>query len=274
MTMRRQSMSRKKIKTGDSKIQELNPKYFNKRIAMFVGAHPDDVDIYAGGLLYNLASSGWKIKSVVLTSGEKGTVDLKMKSSTLAKIRKKEQKDSLRLLGCNDIIFGNFHDDDLFMDQVKAIKWLTSEIRKTKPEILVSFDPWQTHDHFDHIICGYITLKSRKRAKLPLFYRDQINNGLTTAAVPTVRLFSTRFPNYHEDISHSLERKIDAVLTHKSQYQDFREEIREKIIKDAVYDGKISGFKYSESYHVISFKGPQTLQRDMNLDDKFYRNFF
>src|SRR5215831_18715207 len=136
------SAKKKGIKRDELKSASMN---FNKKTAMFVSAHPDDIDFYAGGLLANLASSGWKIRCLVFTSGEKGTMDLKMNANRLVCIREKEQKESLSLLGCKDIIFPRLKCRDLAKDFKKAREMLTLQIRNFRPQMLVSFDTWKAY---------------------------------------------------------------------------------------------------------------------------------
>ena len=57
-----------------------------------IGAHPDDVDLYAGGLVAALASAGVDVAMADLTAGElatRGTPDL----------RAEEAREAARILG-------------------------------------------------------------------------------------------------------------------------------------------------------------------------------
>ncbi len=246
-------MSDKKQVSKNNKINFASTN-FNKKTAMFVSAHPDDVDFYAGGLLANLASSEWKIRCLIFTSGEKGTMDLKMKSNQLIRIREKEQTESLSILGCKDLVFARLKCRDLAKDFKKAREILTQQIRKFRPQLLVSFDPWKAYElHPDHITCGHLTLEGRACARLPLYYPLQLGQGLYTVSVPTVMLFSPHEPNYHENISNSIEKKITAILTHKSQFGSREESTRKKIYDNAKADGKKAHMRYSEPYHKIQF---------------------
>ena len=38
-----------------------------------IGAHPDDADTSAGGLLKKLADKGWEVRLLSLTDGSRGT---------------------------------------------------------------------------------------------------------------------------------------------------------------------------------------------------------
>src|SRR5689334_3525989 len=112
-----------------------------RRVAMFVGAHPDDIDYYAGGLVLNSAKKGWEVRCIVLTRGEKGTYESGVKPDVLAKTRTAEQRKSLSLLGCRDILFGDLGDGEVDIEVAREM--LTAEIRENRPDILVSFDPWR-----------------------------------------------------------------------------------------------------------------------------------
>ena len=55
-----------------------------QKVAMIVGAHPDDPDFGAGGTVGKWIREGWKVIYVVCTNGDKGSSDSEMTSERLA----------------------------------------------------------------------------------------------------------------------------------------------------------------------------------------------
>ena len=64
-----------------------------------IGAHPDDADTSAGGLLWKLREKGWEVRLLSLTDGSAGMYDVQRCGAQLAAIRTEEAARSGKLLG-------------------------------------------------------------------------------------------------------------------------------------------------------------------------------
>ena len=64
-----------------------------------IGAHPDDADTSAGGLLEKLRRKGWEVRLLSVTDGSAGTYHMDMGGKPLADIRRKEAERSGRIFG-------------------------------------------------------------------------------------------------------------------------------------------------------------------------------
>ncbi len=86
----------------------------------------------------------------------------------------------------------------------------------------------------------------------PLFYPQQLSD-LDVHLTKTVLLFDTQTPNLVVDISNVIERKIETVNDHKTQFgtrQRFVGELR----KQFANTGRPFGFDYAETYHVLELR--------------------
>src|SRR3989339_1407151 len=111
-----------------------------EKIAMVVGAHPDDPDIGAGGTVLKLIKEGWRTVYVVCTNGDKGTSDPDMTSPRLAEIREKEQRAAAGAMGVSEVVFlgypdGALEDTHVFRGQIVRL------VRKYRPHTVFSHDP-------------------------------------------------------------------------------------------------------------------------------------
>ena len=77
---------------------------------LFVGPHPDDIEIGAGATVAALAAQGKSICFLICTDGRYGNVNLKddVSEDELADIRKQEAIRSAAALGVTDVRFWDF----------------------------------------------------------------------------------------------------------------------------------------------------------------------
>lgn len=130
--------------------------FTNKKSVLFVTAHPDDTDIFFGGLIASLRQDKIDCYFLILTSGDKGGQD---------KIRESEQIASLNIVGIpkNNIIFARLPDGHL-ENNLDLIKLVVQAIRQFKPDLVCTIDPRTLINlqgnisHRDHRAAGLATL--------------------------------------------------------------------------------------------------------------------
>jgi len=187
-----------------------------------IGAHPDDVEHFAGATIAGLAESGSAISLVVCTDGARGGHE----SGDLAERRRREAERAAEALGVGAPLFLGFRDGDLVVDD-HIRKALVQEIRRVRPEILLTHDPttfWKqlgaVHrlGHSDHRAAGTAALDAIiPRAALGAFYPEHSDMGLKPWFVREIWLFDTNQPDHFVDVRSMLARKRAAVACHVSQ---------------------------------------------------------
>ena len=160
-----------------------------------IGAHPDDIEIFMFGLLYNLKRQGCKIYTIVATDGSLGGNFAKEK---LVKIREKEA--SLGLTKISKPIFlrvpdGSLNDNSDHKQNLKIM------IDKIEPDVIVTH--YHKDYHSDHIQLSLV-VKQIASHYIPIIYCDTMMGINFT-------------PNYYVDITSCFEDKKRAILCHKSQ---------------------------------------------------------
>lgn len=108
--------------------------------AMFFGAHPDDVELTAGGTVARLTQLGYVIGITDLTRGETGT-------RGNAELRLKEADEAAKILGVQVRYNLGYPDTDFFSTREKQIP-VIEILRHHRPDII--FIPYWKDRHPDH----------------------------------------------------------------------------------------------------------------------------
>jgi LmbE family N-acetylglucosaminyl deacetylase len=109
-----------------------------------IHAHPDDVEILAGGTLSHLAQQGHSIAVVTMTPGDCGTAEYD--AATIAEMRRNEARASCRLLGAS-YVCAEFRDLAIFNDDPSRRR-VTELLRAAQPDIVLTASPVDYHcDH-------------------------------------------------------------------------------------------------------------------------------
>ena len=234
---------------------------------LFIGAHPDD-DAMSHGTMAMLQDHGNQIYVVILTSGNVGTQDPNISTTDLSRIRKKEEINALAELGipADHYINMGYTDGMLELQNKEEIMArLVRQIRKYKPDVLISFDPGKGKMRWhkaDHRASCWLAADACRAAMWPLLYEGQIiHENLEAHEVREYLLFDG-FPednNTEVDITQYQDIKINAILKYVSQFTsgwskyegpemsaEEEKKFRERIKKRTVYKNNkvIEQFRY------------------------------
>src|SRR5712691_13162771 len=103
---------------------------------MAIFAHPDDVDFGCSGTLASwIAHAGTHVTYCVITSGQKGTHDLKMTPARLAETREREQRAAGESIGVKEFVFLGHQDGEL--ERTMELRGEVCQvIREHRPEVV------------------------------------------------------------------------------------------------------------------------------------------
>ncbi len=197
----------------------------DQRTALVIAAHPDDIESWCAGAVATLVRQGWRAVYVLCTSGEKGTSDPEEAPERVAAQRESEQREACQRVGAEEPVFLRLPDGGL-EDDARLRELLVREIRRHRPDLLITHDPvhpWPPYTtHRDHRIAGRVALDAAyPYARDPLHFPEQLrSDGLRLHAVPEVWLFSSDQPDFYVNIADGLDAKIAARLAHTSQTSD------------------------------------------------------
>ncbi len=227
-------------------MSEVKPVY-----AMVVTPHPDDAEFGVAGTVAQWTREGKDVVYVVCTNGDKGTSDPEMKPERLAKIREEEQLTACKLLGVRDVEFLGYPDQGL-EDNHEFRKGLVRMIRKYRPEVVVTSDPYRGYIwHRDHRIAARVTLDAIfPYARDIHSYPELAKEGLQPHRVREVLLWGSQDTNYRTDITDTFDVKMDALAAHKSQipperFAEMKGRMRERY--QLMAEGE--DFELAETFH-------------------------
>jgi LmbE family N-acetylglucosaminyl deacetylase len=226
--------------------------------ALAVGAHPDDVEFGAGGTLARWAAAGTDVAIVVMTDGSKGSWDPGADPGALIATRRREAERAAAVLGAATVEFAGAVDGELEPSRTLRAG-IAERIRRLRPDVVLTHDPWQRYQlHPDHRATGWIVTDAVVAARDPLFFPEQLQDGLTAHRPGALLLWSADEPDHWEDVAAWLGPKVEALLCHTSQGQTTmgdahrggaaREAFVSEITAWAARQGAAAGMKAAESF--------------------------
>ena len=211
---------------------------------MFIGVHPDDIEIGCGGMVRKLS----KLKNVMmvdLTAGEMGT-------NGNRDIRIEESNDGAQILGAKYRINLELEDTNL-RDDEKTIHEIVETIRKYRPKNIIY--PYHKDYHPDHEFGSRLIKKSIFKSGLIKY----------VSKYEKYRPFKTfcyyindiESPSFYVDVSEEYDYKIRSLKAHKSQFLVDKEANKtylnsgfmDKIEARDKYFGSICGCEYAEALY-------------------------
>lgn len=119
------------------------------RSLLAIFAHPDDESLACGGLLARCAQAGARVSLLCLTRGEHGPGG---DPHTLGETRARELHEAARVLGVHDVTMLEHEDGMLpWVDRAALEADIGAAIRRTAPDVVVTFDEDGLYGHPDHI---------------------------------------------------------------------------------------------------------------------------
>lgn len=196
------------------------PKVDSFKRYLFVGPHPDDIEIGAGATVAALAAQGRSICFLVCTDGRYGTNNLKddVSEKDLIAIRKDEAVRSAAALGVTDVRFLGLSDGG-FYDQNELVKQIASVISSFQPDVIFAPDPSPASEcHIDHLNVGKAVRTLAVNASNPGIMKKL---GAEPCPLQAVAFYMTARPNVYMKTTGFLKKQLDAIFAnHLSQYPE------------------------------------------------------
>jgi N-acetylglucosamine malate deacetylase 1 len=201
-----------------------------------IGAHFDDIELGCGGTLIKHAKNGDKVHIIVLTDSEYGNYDgtlIRGKDTAL-----KEGKAAAKIIG-GSLKMGPFKTKQVIYG-VALIEYLNEVIDSNNIDLV--YTHWSHDMHQDHNAIGKATINAARHIPRVLMYRSNW--------YATDELFNKRF---YSDISTELEKKIEAIKAHKSEYERRGDKWIDFVVNQNRNDGTEIGVEYAESFEVVKW---------------------
>lgn len=224
-------------------------------------AHPDDPEFFCGATLAKWARQGHRITYLLLTCGDKGfnpTTDPGMTPARLCAIRHEEQHAAAKIIGAESVHILD-HPDGYLVPDLNLRREVVREIRRHKPDILVTCDPqnlFATYgiNHPDHRAAGQVVLDAVfPAAGNPVYFPELLEEGFPPHMPREVWCSLTMQPNVTVDVTDTWEIKIQAILQHKTQVQDPASLI-ERFKSRRAEDSTEESPRYEEKFRVVKYQ--------------------
>jgi LmbE family N-acetylglucosaminyl deacetylase len=232
--------------------------------ALVIVAHPDDIEFSCAGTMARWAKAGTRIGYVLCTSGDVGIAEPGMTRARAAEIRETEARAAAEVAGVHDIVF--LHEPDGLLEPTLALrKKIVREIRRFKPEVVVTGDPtivWAGEDyinHPDHRAAAQAALDATfPAAGQPNLFEDLEAEGVFAHKPRKVYVthWDDKGADLYVDITETISIKADSLRAHKSQMRDWDPE--PMIRQWAAAAGRGKEMEYAEAYRVITLVNDET----------------
>jgi LmbE family N-acetylglucosaminyl deacetylase len=197
----------------------------NGRVLAF-GAHPDDLEVGAGGLLARFVAEGADVTMAVVSipnRSEERRVEAKAGADTIgAKLALVYEDRECRV-------------EDIPMHEL--VRRFDSVVAKVNPDLVITHS---SHDlHWDHGLVNRATVSALRRTPCDL---------LAYLSSPEMNAQARAIGQCFADVTATMETKLKAIASHVTQMAHIDLESSRDLARGL---GRISGYQYAEAYEVL-----------------------
>lgn len=198
------------------------PDIKNCKRVLFVGPHPDDIEIGAGSTVKKLVDQGAEVHFLITTDGGSGSRDPNTAPLDLAALRKKEAIEAANFLGVKSVEVLAFPDGGVY-DLEDMITEVVRKIITVCPDTVFGPDPLLPNEtHPDHLKTAEAVRRAIPISQFPI---SVSRRGITGKAIlpQNINLFYyfTHRPNLFIGITESqFSAQIEAIRYHNSQIDE------------------------------------------------------
>ena len=210
-----------------------NKVFKDKTKVLIVFSHPDDADFFASGTIARLVEDGKLVRVVKMTSGNKGSKQNDYDEKGLALEREKEDTTAMDILGVlpENNIYLRIGDGEVD-NSLETISLIVNQIRKFKPDIVITHNPevvvvefghGMSHvNHRDHRNTGTSVIDAiYPYSRDVLFFPKQLENPDAASHIVTQFLLTDSYNHPEEifiDITKTYSKRVSALKSHTSQF--------------------------------------------------------
>ena len=229
---------------------------------LVVVAHPDDCDFGSAGTIASWTSAGVQVSYCITTDGDAGGSDRTASRASVAQLRRREQTEAAKAVGVEDITFLGYPDGRV-TPSIELRRDITRVIRQKQPQRVLTQSPQRNFarifaSHPDHLAVGEATLCAvYPDARNPFAHMSLLDEeGLEPHIVKEVWISGSQqgAPDRVTDITDTIDRKLDALRCHRSQYDDW-DSLEERVRSWAKANAEAGGLpegRLAEAYMVVS----------------------
>lgn len=189
------------------------------RRLLCVQPHYDDNDIGAGGTLASLAAAGAHLTYLTVADDLLGVLDPALPDAQARSRLVAEQERAGRAVGVAEHRRLDYPDAGAW-DLVALRRDIVREIRRLRPDFVVTVDPWlPTEAHRDHLRVGLVTAEAVLLHGLPRLRTDpEVDGAWTPTPLRGIAFMFTARPNTLVDIAAGRAAKHEALDAYRAQF--------------------------------------------------------
>jgi len=224
---------------------------------LVVAAHPDDIEFGLAGSAALWAAEGAQITFCIVTDGSAGSNKPGEDLAELVRTRQAESIAAAEVLGVHDVRFLGYADGTL-QPTLELRRDVTRLIRELRPYRVIINDPTLVLagnyyiNHPDHRAAAEAALYAVfPSAETRPIFPELLAEGYEPHTVSELYIEFTEHPDLVVDISSTIDKKIQALLCHKSQVTP---EDEKRVRQWNAETGKEKGYAYAETFRVMKLK--------------------
>lgn len=185
---------------------------------LFIGPHPDDIEVGAGATAAKLAAAGKTVCFLICLDGRFGLENAPAGTGPdeLALLRMEEARRSARVLGAEDLRFLGLSDGGLYEEKA-LFRAIAAVVGDFGPDVIFAPDPCVSSEcHADHLNVGNA---ARRVACFAPFKEIMEAYGSAPADVKALAYYMTAKPNRYVGTKGFVEKQLSALFDcHSSQF--------------------------------------------------------
>ena len=226
-----------------------------------VAAHPDDIEFGSAGTLARWVDEGCELTICLGTDGSTGTQDQDLRGDELRSIRFREATEAAKVIGAKELLWLGYPDG--YVEYTLEVRRDIARVfRKYRPHRFMVMDPapligTDFINHPDHRAIGQACLDvSMTAGTTPGHFPELLNEGLQPwRGLREIWIAGPAGGSTVVDISTTVDRKIEALLCHRTQIGDDAETVDEWMRARTAERGAPHGYEHAESFRVLA-QGP------------------
>ena len=215
-------------------------------------------EFLAGGTIARFVKESRELTYVIVTNGNKGSSGRGVAPEQLVQVRETEQRRAAETLGVAHVEFLGYEDGEL-EDTRDLRRDVTRQIRRWKPDLIVTLNPRRTYANFpgwhrDHRTTGRVVLDCVYPLARDYLAFPELASDYEPHKVHEVYAVQWENPGLVIDITETMELKLEAIRCHASQIADFTD-FENRMRNRAASLGQPKGYVYAEGFDLIVVPG-------------------
>ena len=226
---------------------------------LFIGPHPDDIEIGCGATVSKLVSLGKEVSFLICLDGRYGLMNAPEGTlpKDLIEIRRKEAIESAKMLGVDDVHFLDLQDGGFYAER-DLREAIATRVGIFKPDVMFAPDPDVPNEcHIDHLNVGR---QSKIVAQSAPNQWVMERYGANPADVKAIALYMTAKPNSFVGTRGHVAKQLDSIFdVHLSQFPKECQEaksiplyikLRSFFFGIRSFKGRAEGFRVLDATHM------------------------